>query len=73
VWDNVGTFLVALIYIAILYVLVNPNSPGPAAITAVTGALAHVISAATGGGSLVSSGSPSAAVPPSSTGPSQVV
>jgi hypothetical protein len=73
VWDNVGTFLVALIYIAILYVLVNPNSPGPAAITAVTGALSHVISAATGGGSLVSSGAPTATVPPASTGSSQVV
>ena len=75
-WDNVGTFIIALIYIAILYVLVNPSSPGPQAITAVTGALSHVVSAATGGGSLTSSGSPggsasSASVPASTTGSTQ--
>jgi hypothetical protein len=55
-WDSVGTFLVALIYIAILYVLVNPSSQGPAAITAVTAALGNVVSAATGGGTLTSNG-----------------
>lgn len=54
--DSVGTFIVALIYIAILFVLVNPSSQGPAAITAVTSALGNVVSAATGGGSLTSSG-----------------
>jgi hypothetical protein len=68
-WDNVGTFIVALIYIAILYVLVNPSSPGPAAITAATGAMANLISAATGGGTLTSSGSSAAtaSVPEAST------
>ena len=73
-WDNVGTFIIALIYIAILYVLVNPSSPGPQAITAVTGALSHVVSAATGGGSLTSTsstGTASAAVPASTTGSTQ--
>lgn len=72
-WDNVGTFIIALIYIAILYVLVNPSSPGPAAITAVTTALGNVVSAATGGGSLTSTGSTgtAAAVPSSATGGNQ--
>jgi hypothetical protein len=68
VWDNVGTFVTALIYIAILYVLVNPASPGPAAITAMTGALSNVVSAATGGGTLTSTGSTGGGEsPPAST------
>ena len=71
-WDDTGTFLVALIYIAILYVLVNPSSPGPAAITAVTGALGNVISAATGGGSLTSTTTPAASTPASATSGNQV-
>jgi len=52
--DNVGTFIVALIYIAILYVLVNPaNGKKPEQmITAVTGMMGGLISAATGGGSI---------------------
>jgi hypothetical protein len=72
-WDNVGTFVVALVYVGILYVLVNPASPGPAAITAVTGALANVVSAATGGGTLTSSGSSTAAAnaPASTTSTNQ--
>jgi hypothetical protein len=70
-WDSVGTFLVALIYVAILYVLVNPSSPGPAAITAVTTALGGVISAATGGGTLASTGGGTPTVPASATGGTQ--
>jgi len=51
-WDSAGTFIVALIYIAILYVLVRPGSQGTAAITAASTAVAGLVSAATGGGSI---------------------
>lgn len=44
----IGSFIVAIIIIAIIYLLVRPGSPGPAFIATTTGALATVVRAATG-------------------------
>lgn len=45
-----ASFLTGIIILAVLFVLVRPNSQGPSLITAVTGGLANLVSAATGGG-----------------------
>jgi len=45
-----GTFLIGVVYLAVLFVLVRPGSQGPGLITAVTGGLAGLINAGTGGG-----------------------
>jgi hypothetical protein len=47
---DVGTWLVGVIYVAIIFVLVRPNSQGPALVTAVTGGMTNLLSSATGGG-----------------------
>lgn len=54
--DSVGYFVTALIYIALLSVLASPNTNAATAITTITGALANIVGAATGGGSFSSSG-----------------
>lgn len=54
--DSVGYFITALIYVALLSVLASPNTNAATAITTLTGALANVVSAATGGGSFSSTG-----------------
>jgi hypothetical protein len=47
---DVGTWLVGLIYVAVLFVLVRPGSQGPSLFTAVTGGMTNLMNAATGGG-----------------------
>ena len=47
---DVGSFLTGIIIIAILFVLVRPNSQGPKLVTGVSGALTGLLNAATGGG-----------------------
>jgi hypothetical protein len=47
---DVGTWLVGLIYVAVLFVLVRPGSQGPSLVTAVTGGMTNLMNAATGGG-----------------------
>jgi hypothetical protein len=47
---GVATWLVGLIYIAVLFVLVRPGSQGPTLVTAVTGGMTNLMNAATGGG-----------------------
>lgn len=47
---DLGTFLVGLIYLAVLFTLVRPGSQGPTLITNVTSGLAGLINAGTGGG-----------------------
>lgn len=54
--DSVGYFITALIYVALLSVLASPNTNAATAITTLTGALANVVGAATGGGSFSSTG-----------------
>ncbi|HEY1673339.1 MAG TPA: hypothetical protein VGG50_11535 [Streptosporangiaceae bacterium] len=68
--DSVGFFITALIYIALLSVLASPGTSAAGVITTVTGALADLVAAATGGGSLNGSSSGTApAVTPTTTTP----
>ena len=53
---EIGSFLTGIIIIAVLFVLVRPNSQGPALVKNVSGALTGLISAATGGGAFTASG-----------------
>lgn len=51
-----GSFLTGIIIIAVLFVLVRPNSQGPALVKNVSGALTGLVQAATGGGAFTKSG-----------------
>jgi hypothetical protein len=53
---DVGSFLTGIIIIAALFVLVRPNSQGPALVKGVSGALTGLVTAATGGGGFTKSG-----------------
>ena len=53
---EIGSFLTGIIIIAVLFVLVRPNSQGPALVKNVSGALTGLISAATGGGAFTATG-----------------
>lgn len=44
-------FLVAIVYLAMLFVLVRPSSQGPTLVNNVSNGLTNLIKAATGGGS----------------------
>jgi len=46
--DSIGSFVVAMTLIAILYVLVRPGSPGVGYVKTVGTALAHLVQATTG-------------------------
>jgi hypothetical protein len=50
VTKDLGTFLVGIIYLAVLFVLVRPGSQGPSLITSVTNGLTSLVKAGTGGG-----------------------
>lgn len=45
-----GTFLVGIIYLAVLFVLVRPGSQGPTLIKNVSDGLSSLVNAGTGGG-----------------------
>ena len=45
-----GTFLVGIIYLAVLFVLVRPNSQGPSLVKNVSDGLTSLVNAGTGGG-----------------------
>jgi hypothetical protein len=45
-----GTFLVGIIYLAVLFVLVRPGSQGPSLVTNVADGLSSLVNAGTGGG-----------------------
>lgn len=47
---DLGTFLVGVVYLAVLFVLVRPGSQGPSFIHAVSDGLTNLINAGTGGG-----------------------
>jgi len=48
--EDVGTFLVGIVVLAVLFVLVRPGSQGPSFVSAITGGISNVIQSATGGG-----------------------
>jgi hypothetical protein len=50
VGKDFGTFLIAVVYLAALFVLVRPNSQGPTLVTNASNGVANVIKAGTGGG-----------------------
>lgn len=45
-----GTFLVGIIYLAVLFVLVRPGSQGPTLVGNVSNGLSGLVNAGTGGG-----------------------
>jgi hypothetical protein len=45
-----GTFLVGIIYLAVLFVLVRPGSQGPTLVSNVSSGLTSLVNAGTGGG-----------------------
>ena len=45
-----GTFLVGIIYLAVLFVLVRPGSQGPTLVSNVADGLSNLVNAGTGGG-----------------------
>lgn len=47
---DVGTFLVGIVYLAMLFVLVRPGSKGPDLVTNVSNGLKGLVTAGTGGG-----------------------
>lgn len=47
---DLGTFLVGVVYLAVLFVLVRPGSQGPTFVTSVGNALSGLITSGTGGG-----------------------
>ena len=51
---DLGTFLVGIVYLAILFVLVRPGSQGPTLIGNVATGLQGLVTAGTGGGTFAS-------------------
>jgi len=51
-----GAFLIAIVYLAVIFVLVRPNSQGPVLVTNVSQGLASLIQAGTGGGGFTATG-----------------
>lgn len=49
-----GTFLVGIVYLAVLFVLVRPGSQGPTLVTNVSNGLSGLVTAGTGGGTWAS-------------------
>lgn len=48
--SRVGDFLIALLYVAAIYVLVRPRSQGPKLVDSLTRGTVNLVKAATGGG-----------------------
>lgn len=48
--NSFGTFLVGIIYLAVLFVLVRPNSQGPTLVKNVADGFSALVNAGTGGG-----------------------
>jgi hypothetical protein len=47
---DIGAFLIAVVYLAVLFVLVRPGSQGPTLVSNVSTGLTNLIKAGTGGG-----------------------
>jgi hypothetical protein len=48
---KIGDFLIAIVYLAALFVLVRPRSQGPKLVDSMTSGTVKLVTAATGGGS----------------------
>lgn len=53
---DIGAFLAGVIVIAVLFVLVRPNSQGPKLVQTVGSAMSGLLQSATGGGGFTASG-----------------
>lgn len=49
-FDKIGEVIIAIVFVAGIFVLVRPRSQGPAFVDSVTGGLTNLLKAATGGG-----------------------
>lgn len=49
--DKIGDWLIAIVYLAVVFVLVRPGSQGPSLVTALGSSTSNLVKAATGGGS----------------------
>lgn len=47
---SIGSAIVIIAYVVVLFVLVRPGSQGPQFVSSVSGGISNVIGAATGGG-----------------------
>lgn len=47
---RIGDFLIAIVYVAAIFVLVRPRSQGPALVESITSGTVNLVKAATGGG-----------------------
>jgi len=47
---KIGDFLIAIVYLAAIFVLVRPRSQGPALVNSLTSGTVNLVKAATGGG-----------------------
>lgn len=47
---KIGDFLIAIVYLAGIFVLVRPRSQGPAFVTALSNGVVNLVKGATGGG-----------------------
>lgn len=48
--NKIGDFLIAVLYVAGIFVLVRPGSQGPALVNSLTTGTSNLVKAATGGG-----------------------
>lgn len=48
--DKIGDFLIAVLYVAAIFVLVRPGSQGPQLVNSLTTGTTNLVKAATGGG-----------------------
>lgn len=49
-FNKVGDIVIAVIFVAGIFVMVRPRSQGPTLVDSVTGGLTNLLKAATGGG-----------------------
>lgn len=47
---DIGTFLIGIVYLAVLFVMVRPGSQGPGLVSNVSNGLIGLVNAGTGGG-----------------------
>jgi hypothetical protein len=47
---RIGDFLIAIVYLSVIFVLVRPRSQGPALVNSLTNGTVNLVKAATGGG-----------------------
>lgn len=55
-FDKLGDWLIALVYVAGIFVLVRPGSQGPAFVTAIGNSMSALVNASTGGGGWAAGG-----------------